>query len=451
MASDESFRTPLSSTVDLMTLSPRRTVLDDPHLPSDYLTDGEFDSICDVTMREVHDDNLFNATSLDYLDKCTESKKNQTLIDRGKDSLFVKFDPLYAKTLLAHCAPPESVADLSENDIGYETASNNSIVNDGAAHSRYTSSAGSLTSKCANDKPTQMVSPVVIADTPKVILGPPAPTPALVRSVSAILTPTQVGPERLINIFGNTPPTAAPRSPRFKYDNTFASQDFNHVQSLRVVLQKQDQELSFLRRENKELKYTLQKTKEEMGIQINKLEGQVESLTQKECKLVQQVSDKTLSNKQMAIVMEEYEKTISQLIDDQEKLSAEKDEALRHLTSMESSFNDLLTKYEKCKVVINTFKDDQKLLLQKITEYEAGMKKYENSYNALKQATTDSLNKANETLEQMNKTHNLEITKLNANIKKHEITVSSLQETLTQKNRNIEELTRICDQLINSN
>ncbi|XP_045776640.1 transforming acidic coiled-coil-containing protein 3-like [Maniola jurtina] len=449
MASDESFKTPVSSTEDLMTLSPKRNGLVDLDTKSDFLTDTEFDSICDVTMREVplRDDNLFiDANSLDYLVKCTESKKNQTLVDRGKDSLFVKFDPLYAKTTLANCTQENSREELSESDIGYETASNNSMLADVVPHS-ITSSAASVTSKCGIDKPTQIVSPVVSAEVPKAIPTFAASVAPLVRSVSAILTPTPVGPERLVNISGGTPPMAAPRSPRFKYN---AAQDFNHVQSLRVILQNQDQELSYLRHENKELKYTLQNTKEELGNKIKKLEGDVQNLVQREQKLVQQINDKALSNKQMAIVMEEYEKTITVLINEQEKVTSEKEDALKHLTNMESSFNDLLAKYEKCKIVINDFKDSQKAMQQKILENEAGMKKYENLYNTLKKITSDSLNKANETLDQVNKAHNIEVTKLNANIKKHEITISSLQESLTQKNREIEELTTICDQLINT-
>ncbi|CAH2247470.1 uncharacterized protein LOC120632011 [Pararge aegeria] len=449
MASDDNFRTPVSSTEDLMTLSPKRLGLEEPDMKSDYLTDGEFDSICDITMREIRDDNVFiDATSLDYLDKCTMSKKNQTSLERGKDSLFVKFDPLYAKSFLAHCTQQKSLDELSQSDIGYETASNNSILNDGAAHSRHTSSAGSMTSKCGIDKPTQVVSPVVSAEMPKLLPTLPGPTPALVRSVSAILTPTQAGPERLIYLSGSTPPTAAPRSPRTKF---CSAQDFNHVQSLRLILQNQDQELSHLKHENKELKYTIQKTREETDIKIKKLEGELKTMVHKECKLVQQINDKTLSNKQMSIVMEEYEKTISLLIDENEKLAADRDEALKHLSIMESSFSDLLAKYEKCKGVINEFKENQKVLRDKITEYETGLNKYESLYNTLKKVTTESLNEANKTLEQVNKAHSIEITKLNATIKKQEITMSSLQENLLQKSRDIEELTRICDQLINAN
>lgn len=446
MTSEGSFRTPVSSTEDLMTLSPRKVLREDPAMTSDFLTD-EFDSICDVTMKEIplRDDNLFiDANSFDYLVKCTESKKNQTLVDRGKDSLFVKFDPLYAKTLLAN-GPQKTLEDLSENDVGYETVSDNSVLTDAATNSRQTSSA-SVTSKGA-DKPTQVVCPVVSAELPKVTPPLPTPTPVLVRSVSAILTPTQVGPERLINI-GSTPPTAAPRSPRIRYYNN--AQDFDHVQSLRVHMQNQNEELMQLRRENNELKYTLQNTKDDLSNKIKKLEEELKTLQHKECKLIQQVNDKTLNNKQMAIVMEEYEKTISLLIQEQDKLVADKDEAQLHLTNMESSFNDLLAKYEKSKAVINEFKDSQKVLQVQLIEYEIELKKYEKLYNTLKQSTTDSLNKANETLDQVNKMHNLEITKLNANIKKQEITITSLQETLTQKNKDIEELTRICDELINA-
>lgn len=465
--SDESFITPSSSVADLMTLSPKNTqeVADETDVTSDFLTGNEFDSICDITMQEVPtcDDMFMDANGLDYLVKCAESNKNQTLIDRGKESLFVKFDPLYAKQMLQTPAP-NSYADSSECDGGYETSSVTSVLTDNGPVLNSTLSTGSVISKNGKDKPTQVVPPVVSNDLPKTSTTQSKPTPALVRSISAILTPSQVVTDRLINIAGNTPPTAAPRSPRRPQHG---GQEVDRLQSLRIILQNQDQEVLTLRQENRELKSSLQdaqhkfsRTKEELENKIKQLSNEKDALLEKESKLIQQIHDKTLSNKQMCIVMEEYEKTISSIIGEQqkdkiqtqeklEKLTLERDQALNHLSNMESSFNDLLAKYEKCKTIILESKERERVLNLKIVEYEAGLEKYELLYNNLKKVTGDNLDKANETIENIKKAHNVEITKLNAIIKKHEIMISSLQESLTQKTRDNEELTRICDQLIN--
>ncbi|XP_075982946.1 uncharacterized protein LOC142981139 [Anticarsia gemmatalis] len=472
VASEDSFLTPVSSVGDLMAMSPKRSndLSEQRNETSDLLTGPDFDSICDVTMKEIpmSDDMFIDANSLDYLVKCAESNRNQNHIDRGKESLFVKFDPLYARQKLddAHSIQSESVVDSSECDVGYETGSTVSVFTDShVAMPKHSLSTGSMPSMTGKDKPMQVVPPVINSEIPKSSGSHVRSTPGLMRSVSAILTPTRVATERLISISGNTPPTAAPRSPRY-HNHTYNSHESDHLHSLRIILQKQDQEVLQLRQENRELKSSLQDTEHKFSRVVEDLESKVKKLTDdrdnalhKENKLIQQINDKILSNKQMSIVMEEYEKTISSLIEEQQrektinqemldKVTAERDEALNHLGNMESSFNDLLAKYEKCKTVILETKEREKVYEQKMTEYQAAVKKYEELYGNLKQVTSDALTKANETLENLKKNYNIEVTKLNATVKKHEITIASLQESLVQKTRDNEELMRLYDQLI---
>lgn len=220
-------------------------------------------------------------------------------------------------------------------------------------------------------------------------------TPALIRSVSAILTPTQVTTDKLINFAGNTPPTAAPRSPRY---HNYSSQEGDALQTPRHILQKQDQEVLQLRQENRELKQTI----ESLEAKVKKLSEEKENLLVKENKLLQQINDKIISNKQMSVVMEKYDKTMSSLIEEQqrekvgsmemvERLTIERDQALNHLSSMEGSFNDLLSKYERAKSVILETKDREKIFEQTIADYEAGMQKYESLYNNLKQVIAEKL------------------------------------------------------------
>ncbi|CAH0400431.1 unnamed protein product [Chilo suppressalis] len=468
---DNNYITPVSSMGDLMALSPKKTaeVLEQSDLTNDLLTGSEFDSICDVTMQEVpiNDDMFIDASSLDYLVKCAESNRNHNIIDRGKESLFVKFDPLYAKKIKESVSftNTDSLTDSTEGDVGYETGSAASgITESHIASPKHSMSVGCLQSTNMREKPMQVVPPVVSYDQPKCSSSQTRATPALIRSVSAILTPSEVATDRLISIAGSTPPTAAPRSPRY---HNFSMQEMDRLQSLRVILQKQDQEVLLLRQENRELRSVLQdmehrhsRTVEDFESKVRKLTDERDILSLRENKLIQQVNEKNLNNKQMSIVMEEYEKTISSLIGEQQKdkthyqetfdkLVSERDQAVNHLASMESSFNDLLSKYEKCKSIIFEVKEREKVFEQKISEYEEGMKKYENLYNSIKQVTSEKLAKANEILENDKRSHNVEMTKLNAIIKKHEITIASLQESLAQKTRDNEELTRICDQLIN--
>lgn len=464
--SDGSYSTPISSMADLLTMSPRKVNDHDDHpdRTNDLLTGSDFDSICDVTMNDepISDDMYIDASSLDYLVKCAESNRNNNVMDRGKESLFVKFDPLYAKhqqgTMVSEPSP-----DTLDCDVGYDTGSSASVLTDSHISPKYALSSGSIQSAGVKDKPMQVVPPVVSDLLSKTCIVQERATRVLTRSVSAILSPTQVATDRLISFAGSTPPVAAPRSPH--YHNSTAHIDRLH--SLREIRHKQDKEIMQLSQENMHLKHLLQDTEHNYSRRIDDLESKVrkisderDSLLEREKKLLQQVNDKIMSNKQMSIVMEEYEKTISSLIGEQqrekiqfqeieERLTNDRDQTLNHLSSMESSFNDLLSKYEKCKSVILELKDREKIFEKTLSDYESGMKKYESLYNEIKRVTTEALNKANETLENTSKNHNVEIMKLNATIKKNEITISSLQESLAQKTRDNEELTRICDQLIN--
>ncbi|XP_045527926.1 intracellular protein transport protein USO1-like [Pieris brassicae] len=475
VASDDSFITPVSSMGDLMTLSPKKSddlLIDEVDITNDYLTGTDFDSICDVTMREVqnYESNIsIDETSLDFLAKCSETSRKHNFIDRGKESLFVKFDPLYAQKKMVESSEGEIQADSLECDIGYETGSTTSILTDTVIETLDNStSVSNLQSKgfMNKDKPMQMVTPVISSELSRPTPSRTKSTPALVRSVSAIL-PSPVVTEKLINFSGSTPPVAAPRSPRSRKTTHYGEHENGRLQSLRAILQNQDHEVLQLRQDNRELRSMLQdmehnftRYKEEMEVRVKKLTEEKKHFMDKEDQLSQQLQDKQLSNRQMCVVMEEYEKTISDLIGDQqhekvqlletlEKITQERDEAVKHLASMESSFNDLLTKYEKCKSVVMESKGREEILNKKIDEYDEGMKKYEELYNTLKQATTDNLQKANEMLENLKKSHNVEITKMNATIKKQEIMISSLQESLAQKTKDNEGLTRICDQLIN--
>lgn len=47
------------------------------------------------------------------------------------------------------------------------------------------------------------------------------------------------------------------------------------------------------------------------------------------------------------------------------------------------------------------------------------------------------------------KVHQIEVTKLRAQLKKEEVSRASIQEQLSQKSKENEELVKICDELIN--
>ncbi|XP_047994469.1 transforming acidic coiled-coil-containing protein 3-like [Leguminivora glycinivorella] len=295
------------------------------------------------------------------------------------------------------------------------------------------------------EKPTQVVTPAVnrsqLSSTPKV-------TPVKANTVSPAIATI----DRLLSLGGNTPPPP----PVLTRTSDMDPHTVEQLRAVKELLTAQEEEAQNLRDLNRELRDRL----EECETKVKKLSEQNEEYAEKEKALSQRVAEKVKNNKQMSVVMEEYERTISSLIGEREAeakrwaeervtLVRERDEAASHLASMEHAFNDVHTKYERCKVIIQGYKGNEEALKRSVEENNDAIQKLEARYETLRQHAMQQLNKANAELDSVKKAHQAEILKLNAMLKKSEVHASSLQESLTQKIKDNEELTAICDELIN--
>ncbi|XP_029963186.1 transforming acidic coiled-coil-containing protein 2 isoform X2 [Salarias fasciatus] len=165
---------------------------------------------------------------------------------------------------------------------------------------------------------------------------------------------------------------------------------------------------------------------------------------------------------EMRRIVAEYEKTIAQMIgmpeDDQkekslshhtiQQLIMEKDQALADLNSVEKSLADLFRRYEKMKDVLEGFRKNEEVLKKCAQEYLSRVRKEEQRYQALKIHAEEKLDKANAEIAQVRVKAKQEQTAYQASLRKEQMKVDSLERTLEQKNKEIEELTKICDELI---
>ncbi|KAL2082971.1 hypothetical protein ACEWY4_020744 [Coilia grayii] len=165
---------------------------------------------------------------------------------------------------------------------------------------------------------------------------------------------------------------------------------------------------------------------------------------------------------EMRRIVAEYEKTIAQMIgmpeDDQrekslshhtiQQLIIEKDQALADLNSVEKSLADLFRRYEKMKDVLEGFRKNEEVLKKCAQEYLARVRKEEQRYQALKIHAEEKLDKANADIAQVRAKAKQEQAAYQASLRKEQMKVDSLESTLEQKNKEIEELTKICDELI---
>lgn len=183
-------------------------------------------------------------------------------------------------------------------------------------------------------------------------------------------------------------------------------------------------------------------------------------IEQREEQLLKKIADKDKAFLKLQNVVAEYEKAISEMITEKEnilqqselklkQLRDDSDANAQHLTSLEATFSDLHIKYERTKQVAAELKEREMTLTAEKKALEENLRMQEQRYEKMKNHAVMQLENANAKLEEQNRNHQLEVTKLKALLKKEEISRASIQEQLLQKSKENEELVKICDELIN--
>uniref|UniRef100_A0A3P9KSX8 Transforming acidic coiled-coil-containing protein C-terminal domain-containing protein n=1 Tax=Oryzias latipes TaxID=8090 RepID=A0A3P9KSX8_ORYLA len=162
---------------------------------------------------------------------------------------------------------------------------------------------------------------------------------------------------------------------------------------------------------------------------------------------------------EMRKIVAEYETTIAQMIEDDQRrtlssqkalhaVTLEKEAALADLNSVERSLSDVFRRYENTKSNLEGFKKNEEMLKKCAQDYLARVKQEEQRYQTLKLHTEEKLNKANEEIATVRAKASSENMALTASLRKEQMKNESLEQALQQKNQELEELTKICDELI---
>lgn len=391
--------------------------------------------------------------------------KSNMVADSGKESLFLKFDPLFAKRMSSDGV----LAALSKVKKRQSTPKKDVKPNNDATFIQKSPVAGpsNMNATCVLDNNQDETNDElnVTVSKPMMVVNPAVNPVVTPRNKS--LTPTRTNRRSLT--FTSPAITLIDRLLSMSTNNSLVGLDTtvtevsreqteaDHALSqLRELLADKEINVYNLRTESKQLKDRLAN----LESQMKSLEATSEERLKKINELAERLNEKTKINRSMAAVVEEYERTIASLISETEQdrkrhaqerleLMKERDEQTAHLVSMEVSFNDLHSKYEKSKQVILSFKANEEAYKKSIKEFEESLTKMQNNYESLKQHATSKLNHANDELQKMNRAHEAEVLKLNAMMKRKELHITSLEETLLQKTKANEELTAICDELIN--
>ncbi|KAG8517372.1 Transforming acidic coiled-coil-containing protein 2, partial [Galemys pyrenaicus] len=147
---------------------------------------------------------------------------------------------------------------------------------------------------------------------------------------------------------------------------------------------------------------------------------------------------------EMRKIVAEYEKTIAQMIEDEQReksvshqtvqqLVLEKEQALADLNSVEKSLADLFRRYEKMKEVLEGFRKNEEVLKKCAQEYLSRVKKEEQRYQALKVHAEEKLDRANAEIAQVRGRAQQEQAACQASLRKEQLRVDALERTLEQK------------------
>ncbi|XP_063313737.1 transforming acidic coiled-coil-containing protein 3 [Pelobates fuscus] len=162
---------------------------------------------------------------------------------------------------------------------------------------------------------------------------------------------------------------------------------------------------------------------------------------------------------EMGKIIAEFESTITQMLEDSQrqkeltkqelqKVLEEKQQVQMDLNSMEKSFSDLFKRFEKQKEILDGYRKNEETLKKCVEDYHLRIKKEEQRYQALKAHAEEKLNRANEEIAQVRNKAKSETVVLQATLRKEQMKIQSLERSLEQKAKEIEELTKICDDLI---
>lgn len=165
-----------------------------------------------------------------------------------------------------------------------------------------------------------------------------------------------------------------------------------------------------------------------------------------------------LELQQMREVVKGYEKLFSELSDNgeqsgnltrgQQLQKAEQEQTLEDLAAMELSYQDVSRRYNKLKGIVTHFKQNEEALKQSFNEMLEQSEAKEKGYMTLKAKANEMIMIANEELNQVKTEAQKEVATSQAQLKMLELKCDSLQNQIRDSNRENEELTKLCDELI---
>ncbi|GIY85309.1 transforming acidic coiled-coil-containing protein 3 [Caerostris extrusa] len=166
--------------------------------------------------------------------------------------------------------------------------------------------------------------------------------------------------------------------------------------------------------------------------------------------------------KAQSSILEELLAVIIEFADDKKKLQEEntlleneikklKEDlktSTEDLQSVENTFADFHKRYEHCKVMLKSYKENEESLKQMNSDMQNKMKEQEEMYRMLQERAEEMLQKADAEVATIKRAGDAQVTVLKAQLKKAEMKISSLESDIKQIKLENNQLGGICDDLM---
>jgi len=129
----------------------------------------------------------------------------------------------------------------------------------------------------------------------------------------------------------------------------------------------------------------------------------------------------------------------------------ERDQLRDELRELENSYSDLFKRYEKMRENCVLLKNSEELLKKNAEDESAKYEHLANMFSELRDTDANEIEKANMELARVEKQHEENTLNLRCRLKRYESEISALTMTIQGKENHIEELNKLCDDLMRKN
>ncbi|KFD62711.1 hypothetical protein M514_09169 [Trichuris suis] len=177
----------------------------------------------------------------------------------------------------------------------------------------------------------------------------------------------------------------------------------------------------------------------------------------------EELSNRTNADSQklqeMDLIIKEYEATISEMksstsnhkkkVEESiESVIKERDNAVEDLQAAENVIAELLKRFDKLRSTVSDLKKNEVTLKASVEDLSERLAKSEARFRQLRDNAEDKVAKLKIEMDRMAKSRDADMVGIRAQVKKYEVLTSSLEKECEQKAKQIQELSSICDELI---